>query len=148
MKFLYHLTRVFHFFDEKGYFPLINFQKIPNINSARWNSRAILAILTYILLPAERKTLEKICRFISYSWADYWFTEQKYEESFTNLADILKTYKKALNTLEYHWKKEPSAIDIPRSNQCAERAIKVMQELYETCKKKEKLLMRFILSNK
>ena len=76
MKFLYHLTCVFHFFDEKGYFPLFNFQKIPNINSARWNSIAILAIFTYILLPAERKTLEKICRFISYSWADYWFTEQ------------------------------------------------------------------------
>ena len=67
MKFLYHLTRVFHFFDKKGYFPLINFQKIPNINSARWNSRAILAILTYILLPAERKILVKSCRFISYS---------------------------------------------------------------------------------
>ena len=83
--------------------------------------------LTRFQLSLKRKTLEKICRFISYFWADYWFSKQKYdEESFTNLADILKTYKKALNTLEYHWKKEPSATDIPRSNQCAERAIKVM----------------------
>ena len=35
MKFLFHLTRVFQFFDEKGHFPLIRFQKSPNISNAR-----------------------------------------------------------------------------------------------------------------
>ncbi|MEJ2259197.1 MAG: hypothetical protein P8X78_01580 [Nitrosopumilaceae archaeon] len=149
MKFLYHLSRVFIFFQEKGHFPLINFQKIPNLSNARWNSRAILAILAYILIPATRKDLEKVCRFISYEWAEYWFTEQKYNENdFTALSEILKPYKKALNSLENHWNQEPSRLNIPRSNQCAERAIKTMQDLYSACKNKEKLQLRFILSNK
>ena len=50
MKFLFHLTRVFQFFDEKRHFPLIKFQKLPNISNLRWNSRAILAILAFILI--------------------------------------------------------------------------------------------------
>jgi hypothetical protein len=149
MKFLYHLTRVFRFFEEKGHFPFINFQKIPNISNARWNSRAILALLAFILIPTSRNTLQKICRFISYDWADYWFTDQMYNKNdFKNLSKVLKPYKKGLNTLENNWKKEPSTINIPRSNQCAERAIKVMQELYAICKIKSKLQLRFILSNK
>lgn len=148
MKFLYHLTRVFRFFEEKKYFPLIKFQKIPNINNARWNSRAILAILSFILIPTTRKTLQKVCKFIAYDWAEYWFSDQLYNEnSFQNLSVILKPYEKALQSLENHWKKDPSVLNIPRSNQCAERAIKVMQELYDACKNKEKLQLRFILSN-
>ena len=149
MKFLYHLTRVFRFFEEKGHFSLVNFQKIPNISKARWNSRAILAILAFILMPTTRKTLEKVCRFISYDWADYWFTNQMYNENdFKNLSEILKPYKKALHSLENHWEQEPSVLNIPRSNQCAERAIKVMQELYAACRNKDKLQLRFTLSNK
>ena len=61
MKFLYHLTRVFRFFEEKGHFPLVNFQKISNNSNARWNSRAILAVLVFILIPTTTKTLEKVC---------------------------------------------------------------------------------------
>lgn len=149
MKFLFHLTRVFRFFEENGKFPFVKFQKIPNISNARWNSRAILVILAFILMPALRESLLKVCRFISYDWANYWFTDQMYNKSdFSNLSDILKPYKKALAVLENHWKKEPSMINIPRSNQCAERAIKVMQELYYACKKKDNLQLRFILSNK
>jgi len=73
MRFLYHLARVFKFFDENGHFPCINFQQIPNISNARWNSRAILALLAlfFILMPTTRTSLEKICRFISCDWADY-----------------------------------------------------------------------------
>ena len=59
MKFLYHLTFVFKFFEAKKYFPLVNFEKIRNISSARWNSRAILAILAFILIPETRPTLKK-----------------------------------------------------------------------------------------
>ena len=36
---------------------------------------------------------------------------------------------------------------MPRSNQCAEHSIKVMQELYSACKNKDKLKLKFILSN-
>ena len=35
MKFLHHLTLVFKFYEEKGHFPLVNFQKIPNISNAK-----------------------------------------------------------------------------------------------------------------
>ena len=59
MKFLYHLTRVFKFFEEKEHFPKINFQTIPNISIARWNSRAILILLSFILIPSARKYWRK-----------------------------------------------------------------------------------------
>ena len=142
-------TRVFRFFDENGHFPCINFQQIPNISNARWNSRAILALLAFILMPTTRTSLEKICRFISCDWADYWFTDQMYNENdFKNLSERLKPYRKALNSLDNHWKQEPSILSLPQSNQCAERAVKVMLELYSACKNKDKLPLRFILSNK
>jgi hypothetical protein len=149
MKFLYHLTRVFRFYVEKGHFPLIKFQKIPNISNARWNSRAIVAILAFILIPQTRMTLEKVCRFISYDWADYWFSDQFFNPNdYINLSNCLTPYKKASQILQNHWKKEPSTLNIPRTNQCAERAIKVMQELYASCVNKDKLNYRFILTNK
>ena len=58
---------------------------------------------------------------------------------------MLKPYKKH----EIHYKgTDPSVMDIPKSNQCAECSIKVIQELYYMCKNKDKLQLRFILSNK
>ena len=107
-----------------------------------------LSLHSFLFLPTTRKTLEKVCRFISYDWADYWFTNQMYNENaFKNLSEILKPYKKALHSLENHWEQEPSVLNIPRSNQCAERAIKVMQELYAACRNKDKLQLRFTLTN-
>jgi hypothetical protein len=104
MKFLYHLTRVYRFFEEKKYFPLVKFQKIPNISNARWNSRAILTLLAFILIPSTRTTLKKVCRFISFDWSDYWFTNQMYNEhAFANLSNILTSYKKASSTLKNYW---------------------------------------------
>ena len=50
MKFLHHLTLVFKFYKEKGHFPLVDFQKISNNSNARWNSRAVLTILAFVLL--------------------------------------------------------------------------------------------------
>ena len=103
MKFLFHLTRVFRFFDEKGHFPLIKFQKLPNISNSRWNSRAILAILAFILIPSTRTVLQRVCRFISHGWADHWLTDQLYNENnFNNLAEVLNPYKKALSSLKNH----------------------------------------------
>ena len=48
MKFLYHLTRVFRYFIETNEVPFVKFQKIPNVCNARWNSRAILALLAFV----------------------------------------------------------------------------------------------------
>ena len=61
---------------------------------------------------------------------------------------MLKPYKKVSNKLQMHWNPDLSVLDIPRSNQCAERSIEVMRELYYMCKHKDKLQLRFILSNK
>ena len=69
MKFLYHLTRVFRHFTDRNEIPFVKFQQIPNISNARWNSRAILALLAFILMPENRNRLRKIFSFISYSWA-------------------------------------------------------------------------------
>ena len=43
---------------------------------------------------------------------------------------------------------DPSVLDIPKSNQCAERSIEVIQKLYYMCKNKDKRQLRFILSKK
>lgn len=118
------------------------------ISNARWNSRATLALLAFILLPQERTLLKDICEFISFVWADLWFTDQKYGATdYGSLAVALQPYQKAMATLNKFWNREPSRLNILRSNQCAERAIKIMQDLYEACRDKEKLSLRFILSN-
>ncbi|GLV43314.1 hypothetical protein CBL_03857 [Carabus blaptoides fortunei] len=88
MKFLYHLTRVFRHFTERNEIPFVNFKQIPNISNARWNSRAILTILALILMPETRNRLRKICSFISYSWADHWFSSQVFRaEDFQELSE-------------------------------------------------------------
>lgn len=148
MKFLYHLTRVFRHFTERNEIPFVKFQKIPNISNARWNSRAILALLGFILMPETRSRLRKICSFISYSWADHWFSSQLFRaEDFDELSAALNEYPKGLKCLKTHWKTDESPINIARSNQCCERAIKVMQDLRDSCRNKDNLPLRFILSN-
>ena len=69
-RFFYHLTRVMRFHDEHGRFPLVEFKKIPNISNARWNSRAMLAILAFILMPDARRRLKRVCLFICTAWDD------------------------------------------------------------------------------
>lgn len=148
MKFLYHLTRVFRHFAEKNELPFVKFKQIPNISNARWNSRAILALLAFILMPETRNRLRKICSFISYPWADHWFSSQLFRaEDFDELSAALNDYPRGLKCLKTHWKTYESPINIARSNQCCERAIKVMQELHELCRNKDNLPLRFILSN-
>lgn len=149
MKFLFHLTRVFRFYNETGRFPKVEFKKIPNLSNARWNTRAILALLAFILLPQEIHVLQEVCSFISYNWAEHWFTDQHYQEhDYENLCRSLEAYQKALTCVKNFWSTEKSKLDIPQSNQCAERAIKCLQNLKNTCKKKDAIHLRFILSNK
>ena len=99
-------------------------------------------------MPSLRNELYKVCNFISNEWANFWFTKQMYNANdYDNLMSCLSEYEKAKKTLIKFWNRQPSAVKIPRSNQCAERAIKVKQELHETCKTDEKLKLKFILNN-
>ena len=150
MNFLFHLTRVFRFYEETGTFPAVRFQKIPNLSNAKWNSHAILALLAFILLPKRRNSLlEVFCEFISHSWADHWFTDQTYNAAdYEQLCGSLQGCEKAMNSVNKIWSKDPSRLAIPRTNQCAERAIKCLQDIYNFCKKKENVNLRFILANK
>ena len=101
------------------------------------------------MIPSIREMLEKICNFICYNWAEFWFTDQSYQhDDFNTLKEMLKPCKKVSYTLQRHWNPDPSVLDIPKSNQCAERSIKVIQKLYYMCKNKDKLQLRFILHNK
>lgn len=132
-KFLYELCQAYRHYKTTSHWPRINWKKLPNLHQARWNSRAIYAVIAFFLLPDWRRILGTACDFISYEWADAWFRTQHYNEATFNelLTSLRKTKcKKAIKCLETHWKVEESLIDIPRSNQNAERAVKLMEELH------------------
>ena len=71
---------------KKSIFCWFTFRKFLT-SSLRWNSRTILAILAFGLMPSTRKSLKKVCRFVSYNSTSYWFTNKK---NFKNLLEILK----------------------------------------------------------
>lgn len=54
MQFLYELGQYFKYYEVSNKFPYIKFRVLPALSNARWNSRAILAILTFILIPEHR----------------------------------------------------------------------------------------------
>jgi len=99
-------------------------------------------------MPQTQSRLHKICSFISYPWANFWFSSQLFRaEDFEELSAALNEYPRGLKCLTTHWNTDESPINIAWSNQCCERAIKVMQELHESCRSKDNLPLRFILSN-
>ena len=62
-----------------------------------------------------------------------WFSDQFYnEQHYNNLLASVSSYPKAITCFHTHWIKDESAIPTQRSNMCAERAIKVVQELNAT----------------
>ena len=77
MDFLLHLLQ---FFQKNDIFPYINFRKLPNISNARWNSRAILAILSFILLPNHRPKLKRLCNYISGFWSEALCSNQFFDD--------------------------------------------------------------------
>jgi hypothetical protein len=150
MKFLYHLSQAFIFFEEHKDFPFIKFQSLPGMSNARWNSRAILALLAFILIPGARNDqFTSLCRFIAIPWCSAWFCDQcDWKPATQYLLGALQKYPKAEQCFNKHWKKEDSAISgIERSNQCAERAIKSLQDIFPKCKSYDKLCERFLLTN-
>jgi hypothetical protein len=148
MKFLHHLVHVFQYYNQHRKMPKVHFRSLPCLSNARWNSRAIFALLAFILMPEMRAVLHDVCQFICGDWSEVWFSDHLYQPMvFRSLEDSVKPYKKALTCLYNHWSQASSPLNIPRSNMCAERAIKVMQELASLCRSPEKLNLRFILSN-
>ena len=129
-----------------GSFPAINFKSLPSLHNARWNSRAIYALLAFILTESDNNQLRLICDFIASNWSDIWFSDMQYSEhDFQNLEQAI-TSTSAMKTLKTFWSHEPSRIQgIQRSNICAERAIKVMQEIHP--RDIDKMNYRFILQN-
>ena len=150
MKFLNHLCHVFNYYERHQIFPSIRFHALPQISNARWNSRAIFALLAFILLPQTRTSeFENLWAFIAGPWCRSWFSDQKdWQSAVDVLKPRLQQYPKALQCFERHWVTSDSVIDgIQRNNQCAERAIQIMEEMFSRCKSAEKLNDRFILSN-
>ena len=149
-KFLFELCMAFQYFEKYGKFPVIKWKKLPSLHNARWNSRAIYTVIAYFLLPSWRRSLQKPARFIANAWQEAWFTDQKYSEVIYDRLSIAITgleCTSAHTCLKTHWVREPSLIDIPRSNMVAERAVKVMEELHGICKTDKYLHLRFVATN-
>jgi len=149
-KFLYTLCRTYRHYKVTSNWLRIKWEKLPNLHQARWNSRAIYALVAFFLLPDWRCLLGVTCDFISYEWATAWFQNQHYHKDTFNelLAALCKTNcKRAIKCLKTHWKVDESMIDIPRSNQVAERAIKLMEELHNNSTNVKFLNLKFIGKN-
>ena len=130
--------------------PVIKWRKLPVLHSARWNSRAIYTLIAYFLLPSWPSVLDHPASFIAIKWQKAWFSDQKFKETtYDNLLLGITELgcDSALKCLKTHWVREPSVLDIPRSNMIAERAVKEMEELGEKCKKDKYLNLRFVATN-
>lgn len=150
MQYLYELGQAFKYYMEQNKFPFINFKTIPPISNARWNSRAILAILAYILIPKYRSKLYAICEFICGPWYNIWFSDHCYNKNdFEALNKSLSGFTNAQKCFLRHWVKDESRIPkTQRSNICAERAIKVVQDIFPQCKSTRTLNLKLISLNK
>ena len=63
--FLFELYQTFKDFKTSCAFPKIKWKRLPSLHNARWNSRAMSALLAFFLIPSHRENLEKVCNFIS-----------------------------------------------------------------------------------
>jgi len=72
-RFLYELCEAYKYYQTEGKWPVIKWKKLPSLHNARWNSRAIFALIAFFLLPNYRNTLKMPCDFIANSWAKAWF---------------------------------------------------------------------------
>ena len=147
-KFLFELVEAFKQKSLTGKNPVIHWRALPATSNARWNSRAILALLAYFLLPIYQDTLTSIWHFISFSWSKFWFSDQKFNhESKRDLLETLKDHPKAKQTVQSHWSNKASIIDVPRTNRAAERCIKLMEDLPKNCRKEHYLNVKFVSLN-
>lgn len=149
-KFLFELCEAYKFYKTGEKWPHIKWHKLPSLHSARWNSRGIFALIAFFLLPNYREQLRVACDFIATTWSRVWFSNQHYSErDYEDLLSAISQLKcpKALKSFSTHWKKEPSVLDVPRSNIVAERGVKLMEEVHSTCKTDKYLNIKFINRN-
>ena len=66
--------------QETGNYAKIKWHKLPALNAARWNSRAIYCFIGYFLLPQHREILYPVVNFISSEWMEAWFSDQKFAD--------------------------------------------------------------------
>ena len=145
MAFLHHLISCYKLFKTFQTFPKMNFQSFPALSNARWNSTAIYTLLAFILMPEFRQKAEAAFDFISDTWSDIWFSAQFFNPvDFDHLSEACQEHPKALKSLRKFWSREPTPIPTQRSNICAERAIKVMQDLLPLCRSTERLNIKFL----
>jgi len=149
MRFLKHLCNAYKHFKEFNHFPKIQFQTLPHMSNARWNSRAIFALLAFILLPNKRgNEITAACDFIL-DWSKAWFTNHMFDsDAYPFLYSLTSPYPKARRSLETHWCRVASPVESERTNACAERAVKAVTEFKKLCRSNNSLNARFILSNK
>lgn len=149
MQYLYELVQAFKYFEKNERFPYIKFKAIPALSNARWNSRAILALLAFILIPEYRLQLYPICKFVCGAWSEIWFSDHTFNKNnFATLQKSLAGFTKPNECFLRHWVNKPSAIEeVQRSNICAERAIKIVQDILPLCKSSHTLNLKLISYN-
>ena len=124
--------------------------KLPSLNNARCNSRATYALISYFLIPKWRISLEAPCYFIANTWQEAWFSNQIFKEDvYDNLLQSISELNcpAALTSFTTHWRSEKSVLNIPRTNICADRAVKLMEELLQKCKGEKYLILKFMSTN-
>lgn len=149
-RFLFELCEAYKFYMRFKKFPEIKWRKLPTLNNARWNSRATFTLITYFLLPKYRAQISNICDFISTTWASAWFSNQHYCSNIYQELDSgisVLSCPNALKSFRKHWVKEMSAVDVPRTNIVAERAVKLLEQIYQTCKSNKYVNVKFVNSN-
>ena len=150
-KFLYDLCQAYNFYKVQNKWPLVKWYKLPSMHNARWNSRGIYALIAYFLLPKWRESLASACNFIAGGWSKAWFCDQKFSESsYVDLENAINKVpcKKVLVSFQTFWNKNPSVLDVKRSNIAAERGVKVMEEVVSNCKTLKYINSHFIVRNK
>ena len=150
-KYIFVLCAAFRFHKITGRYPKINWLKLPSLDNARWNSRATYALISYFLIPKWRIALEAPCPFIANAWQEAWFSNQIFKEDvYDNFLQWISqlNFPAALTSFTTHWRSEKFILNIQRTNICAERALKLMEELLQKCKGEKYLTLKFISTNK
>lgn len=132
-KFLYEFCRAFRFLKKTDTNPVIKWRKLQSLYNAKWNSRAIYALISYFLISKWRILLKILCTFISNTWQETWFSNQMCNaEIHRKLMDGIFEWNcsAAMKCFVTYWNVERSVVDIPRTNICAEIVVKLMEELY------------------
>ena len=97
------------------------------------------ALIAYFILPKWRDTLNSCWQFISNTWADKWFSIQFFNpEDLYDLTEAIYVTKakNPLNTIDNRsWNKDPSRIEVTRTNIVAERAIQKMDKIIQSSNK-------------